>query len=450
MLPCTHRALRKILDHYKHAGCRWLDDMRYLYSACLALLLPFLWLILWWRYRGSDYNKRWRERLGVVAVDRQHPCLWLHTASVGEVIAAKKLIDHLIGHYPNYRLVITTTTPSGAERVAELFADRVRHCYLPYDLPYCILRFLRAFRPAALLIMETEMWPNILACCHRMATPAVLINARMSARSCRAYLRVATLSRPMFAQLTAVVAQTRADAKRLQWLGANNINVSGNIKMDIAVTADLKKQAAALATSWSKRRQRSILIAASTHRGEDEQLLQGLGQLKQWQAAILLVLVPRHPQRAEAIKQCCLQRGYRVRYHSERRVDKNTDIVIVDTIGELMAIYGASHLAFVGGSLVDHGGHNVLEPAAWGLPIITGPSVHNFGAIIDGLIAVEGICVINNNGELAEKLTQLLADRTTREHMGRAAHHYLASNRGALAKLIHCLDAVIAALPIES
>ena len=421
--------------------------MRYLYTICLALLLPLLWLMLCWRYRGTDYNSRWRERFGVVTADTNLPFLWLHTASVGEVVAARKLIDRLINDYPQYRLLITTTTPSGAKQVNDLFASKVRHCYLPYDLPYCIARFLKTFRPVALLIMETEMWPNMLATCYQFHVPSLLINARMSERSYSAYRRVACLSESMFSQLTAVVAQTTADAERLQQLGADNITVSGNIKIDMEVTADCRQQAKILAARWSNQGKRPVFIAASTHRGEDEQLLSVLQMLKRSQPQLLLVLVPRHPQRFDKVEQLCLQRGYRVCRHSKGAVDEDTDIIIGDTIGELMTMYGASDIAFVGGSLIDNGGHNILEPAAWGLPIVTGPSVYNFTAIVDGLTAVEGICVVEDNQQLAEKLTLLLNDSAKRHQMGLAAHQYVASNKGALQKLFCSIQSILDTIP---
>ena len=230
--------------------------MRYCYSACLTLALPFMWLMLWWRYRGSDYNKRWRERLGIIttAADCRRPLLWLHAASVGEVLAARKLIEHLIVHYSNYRLLITTTTPSGAERVVELFADHVKHCYFPYDLDCCVTRFLRSLKPTALLIMETEIWPNTLAACRRADIPAILVNGRMSARSYRAYRRFPRFSQSMFSQLTAVAAQTATDAGYFRQLGANNITVCGSIKMDIEITDELKRRAEILARRWFESR----------------------------------------------------------------------------------------------------------------------------------------------------------------------------------------------------
>ena len=418
--------------------------MRYLYSLFVALVLPFLWLLLCWRYRGADYNQRWRERFGIVSESGcTRPCLWLHTASVGEVIAAKKLVEHLINEFSHYRILITTTTPSGAEQVKNLFADNVRHCYLPYDLSYFFVRFLKVVKPVAVLIMETEMWPNMLAICHQSNIPSILINARMSSRSCRAYRRLACLSESMFSQLTMAVAQTAADAKRLQCLGAKNISVSGNIKMDLDISAEHREKAKKLAVYWSNQGRRKVLIAASTHLGEDEKLLLALQKLRQLDPEILLVLVPRHPQRFEEVRQLSLQKGYRVSRHSKDSVDESTDVVIGDTVGELMVMYGASNIAFVGGSLVDNGGHNMLEPAAWGLPVVTGSSVYNFAAIVDGLASIQGIRVVNNSRELTENLIELITHSEIRCQMGAAACQYVESNKGALEKLLRCLDPIL-------
>jgi 3-deoxy-D-manno-octulosonic-acid transferase len=265
----------------------------------------------------------------------------------------------------------------------------------------------------------------------------------MSVRSCHAYQRFSYLSKSMFSQLKAVAAQTAADASRLQTLGAQNITVSGSLKIDIEVTVALRKKAEMLAARWSNRGQRRVLIAASTHQGEDEQLLDVLQKLRKLDPQILLVLVPRHSQRFEVVKKRCLQQGYHVRCHSEHRVDENTDIIIGDTIGELMLMYGASDIAFFGGSLVDNGGHNILEPAAWGLPIVIGPSVYNFVAIVDGLLAVKGICLVNNGRELLESLTALVENPAQRHQMGQAAYRYIASNKGALEKLLRFLEPIL-------
>ena len=416
----------------------------YLYSLFFTLILPFLWLLLGWRYRGTDYNQRWRERCGIVtASDCTRPCLWIHTASVGEVIAAKKLVEHFIHYFSHYRVLITTTTPSGAQQVKSLFADNVRHCYLPYDLRYFFVRFLKLVKPVAVLIMETEMWPNMLAICHQSNIPSILINARMSLRSCCNYRRLACLSESMFSQLTMVVAQTTADAKRLQYLGAKNISVSGNIKMDLGISAEQREKAKRLAVNWSNQGRRTVLIAASTHFGEDEKLLLALGKLRQSDLKILLVLVPRHPQRFEEVRQLSLQQGYRVSRHSKDRVDESTDVVIGDTVGELMAMYGASDIAFVGGSLVDNGGHNMLEPAAWGLPVVTGSSVYNFSAIVDGLASAQGIRVVNNSRELTENLLELGTHPEIRYQMGAAASQYVESNKGSLKKLLGFLKPIL-------
>jgi 3-deoxy-D-manno-octulosonic-acid transferase len=357
---------------------------------------------------------------------------------VGETLAAAPVIEELLRAYPGHRVVVTTTTPTGSERVRALFGSRVFHVYAPWDLPGAVRRFLRAVRPQLLLIMETELWPNLLQHCHRGGCRVLLANARLSARSARGYARFGGLTRQMLRNLDTVACQGRADGERFLSLGlpARALEITGSIKFDLDLDAGTRGRAARLREELGSDR-RPVLVAASTHPGEDEQVLAAFSQLRREQPELLLVLVPRHPERFDGVRDLCDQAGWRVvRRSGGAPPGRGDDILLGDTMGELVALLGAATVAVVGGSLVEHGGHNVLEAAAWGVPVVTGPHMFNFAEISDLLCQAGGMIRLEDPGELGNCLRELLDDPARRRRMGAAGRRVVEENRGARRRLL--------------
>ena len=417
---------------------------RWLYSLLFYLITPLIVLRL--AYRASKapaYRKRIAERFGFFTAPDLSGSIWLHSVSVGETIAAAPIIKQLQQQYPNTPIVVTTMTPTGSERVRALFGDTVFHVYAPYDLPGSIKRFLRRVQPKLLIIMETELWPNTIHYCRQKNVAVLLANARLSAKSASGYQRLAGLTKPMMENLSQVVAQTQADAERFLQLGlpAENMTVSGSIKFDIEISEPLKDRAAALKSQWSLKGRRSVLLAASTHDGEDGIILQAFKQLLVTHPNLLLLLVPRHPERFESVYVLAQQSGFNTGRRSTGDAPAaSTQVVIGDSMGELLLFYGLSDIAFVGGSLVHTGGHNTLEPAAWGRPIITGESDFNFLEISALLQRQGGLKKVKDSTELASCVLALLNSEQQRSQMADAAQSVVAANRGALKQLLEVIN----------
>ncbi len=416
---------------------------RWFYTALFYLSLPLIVARLWWRGRRAPaYRQRIDERFGFLRrrfsqAARPHG-IWLHAVSVGEVIAAAPLVRALQQRHPDIALTVTTMTPTGSERVRALFGAAVFHVYAPYDLPHCIARFLQRVQPRLLIVIETELWPNTIHACAVRKIPVVLANARLSEKSARGYGRFAALTASMLRELSKVVAQNAEDGARFVALGlpARNLAVSGSIKFDIALDADLIARAGQARNAWGNAR-RFIWIAASTHAGEDEIVLQAHRQLRAQISDALLILVPRHPERFNDVAALIAKGGFKYARRSLSPMFANdTAILLGDTMGELLFLYGCADCAFVGGSLIARGGHNMLEPAAWGLPVITGPSDFNFREIAALLRRASALSVVNNAQELAQALIDLARDFTLRQRRGSAAKSVVDNNRGALDKLI--------------
>lgn len=422
--------------------------MRLLYSALYYLLLPFILLRLLWRSRKAPaYRHRMAERLGLFAppADNTRPAIWLHAVSVGETVAAKPLIEHLLAQYPQHSIVVTTTTPTGSERVQHLFGDRVFHVYAPWDIPTAVARFFNRIQPQVLLIMETELWPNMLHQAQCRQVPVLLANARLSARSAKGYGRIAGLTKPMLQSLQRLACQSNEDAERLLALGAppSAIRVTGSIKFDIQLGEVLRQQAAQLRTDW-RAEQRPIIVAASTHPGEDEIILDAFSKVKQQFTDALLVLVPRHPERFNAVaQQCEAQHGPLSRRSHNRPPSNEQTVLLGDTMGELLLLLSTARIAIIGGSLVAHGGHNVLEAAAWGVPVITGPWMFNFAQISELMTDAGAMLQLDSPDQLADSLCELLADDSRRQQMGKAGLTVINANRGAQAKLEALVDETI-------
>ncbi len=417
--------------------------MRLLYSALFYCLLPFVLLRMLWRSRRApEYRRRWGERLGFFTVPSpwsdERPWLWLHAVSVGETLAAAPVVEALLARYPDHKLVLTTTTPTGSEQVRKLFGERVFHVYAPWDLPGAVQRFLKKLQPRLLVIMETELWPNTIHLARKAGCRIVLANARMSARSARGYQRLSGLTRPMLTQLNVVACQAEADAQRLQQLGMpeSGIEVTGSIKFDLDLDQALQQSAATLRADW-RCDERPIVVAASTHAGEDEQILAAFRRVREQSHDALLVLVPRHPERFNAVESLCMEAGYTPLRRSTGRVpDANCAIVLGDTMGELLLLLSTGRVAIIGGSLVPHGGHNVLEAAAWGVPVLTGPHIFNFAQISELMVAAGAMLQLENEQDLPGVLVDLLSDATRLERMGKAGLEVVAANRGALERLL--------------
>ncbi len=409
--------------------------MRALYTLLFALLLPVVLLRLWWRGRvNPGYRQRWSERFARLPAVKTGG-IWVHAVSVGETLAAVPLIKALQARYPHLPITVTTTTPTGSERVIAAFGDSVQHVYGPYDLPWLVSRFLRAVQPRLCLIMETELWPNLLAGCAKANVPVVLVNARLSKRSARGYSKVSALTRDMLEQLTLVAAQERSDARRLRCLGlpAARVVVTGSIKSDVVVSND--QRAAGLALRRQLGTDRYVMIAASTHAGEDEHVLDAFAQVRQQLPTAALLLVPRHPERFDAVAALAGQRGFLVARRSRNDGNSTTQVLIGDSMGELMALYAAADAAFVGGSLVPTGGHNLLEPAALALPIVQGPHSFNFAVLTRRYLRADAVRQVTDAQQLAQCWLQWAVPEA-RQTAGQRALAELNTQRGSLEKVL--------------
>lgn len=385
---------------------------RILYTLLLALVSPFL---LFGLYKSKPnkpkFGQRWREHFGITPKleATEHP-IWIHAVSVGESIAAIPLIKELKKQNPALPILVTTTTSTGAEQIAKL-GELVEHRYMPIDFGFAVKGFLKAIRPKQMLIIETELWPNTLRTVHDSEIPITVVNARLSEKSCKNYAKVQPLFNLLVPCLDKVLCQTESDAERFKRLGVekNKLFVTGSIKFDIQISEEVKEKGKALRTELGIKR--PIWIAASTHKGEDEQVLEAHKKILESHPNALLVLVPRHPERFDNVFELCQKLGFdAARRTSRTEVTESTQVYLGDTMGEMLVLMGAADICFMGGSLVGDkvGGHNVLEPIALGLPVINGPSYFNFKDIVEEFRSLNKIHVIENSSVLAEQVTDLL------------------------------------------
>ncbi|WP_438951185.1 lipid IV(A) 3-deoxy-D-manno-octulosonic acid transferase [Porticoccus sp.] len=420
---------------------------RFFYSVLFYLLTPLILLRLLWRgARAPEYRRRWPERFGFVpGVDQTQTAktIWVHSVSLGETLASVPMIRRLQQRYPEAQLVVTTMTPTGSACVKNSFGDTVYHVYAPYDLPCAVKRFLQRVRPDLLIIMETELWPNLIHGCAERNIHIVLANARLSEKSARGYRRFAALTGPMLQCINTVAAQHEEDGQRFLLLGlpAPQLLVTGNIKFDLTLDEPLRARAAQLRTQWQAGSQRPILLVASTHRGEDDILLDAFEQIRQQFPALLLVLVPRHPERFDDVVKRCLARGLNTVRRSGGTSPATTDQVLVgDTMGELLVFFGACDIAFIGGSLVPTGGHNLIEPAVWQVPVLSGPHLFNFADVSRLLLAAGGMAICKDARSIADNVVVLLGDPDAAARMGAAAKTVAEKNRGALDRLLTVIE----------
>jgi 3-deoxy-D-manno-octulosonic-acid transferase len=412
--------------------------MRLLYTCLLYLLTPLVLLRLLWKSRlQPEYRHRIGERFGLVPAPPEGVAVWVHAVSVGESLAAMPLIEALIRRHGEGRVWVTTTTPTGSARVSAALGTRALHSYAPYDLPGAVARFLKRARPRQVVIMETELWPNLFRAIRRRGIPLLLANARLSPRSFRGYGRVRNSIAGVLADCTEVAAQSEADAQRFRELGAPRVSVMGNIKFDMAVPEEQLQRGRGFREALSAGRR--VWIAASTHEGEEQAALDAHAALLKQLPDCALILVPRHPQRFDEVAKLLERSGLQWTRRSQAAPDSRSQIWLGDSMGEMLAYFAAADLAFVGGSLVPVGGHNVLEPAALGLPVLFGPHMHNFVAARDLLLERQAAVALNDAGELAPVLAALFDDADRRERMGAAGKAAVEANRGALRRLLELL-----------
>ncbi|MBB5875211.1 lipid IV(A) 3-deoxy-D-manno-octulosonic acid transferase [Xanthomonas sp. 3498] len=415
--------------------------LRGLYSAVLYLLLPVTVYHLVWRgFRVRQYFQRWDERYASYAQACGRPRVWLHAVSVGEVNVAAPVVNALRAQRPDIRWVITTITPTGSERVRALWGDALDHVYLPYDVPGSVGRFLQHFRPSLALILETELWPNMLFGCRDRGIPVYVLNARLSARSLRGYRVLRPLIGRALRTVTCVAAQSQEDAERFVALGARaeQVRALGNLKFDIAAPAHLPDVVAAFRERVPATR--PVWIAASTHDGEEAAVIEMHRQLRRQWPDLLLLWAPRHPERFAKVEALARDQGWRVATRRQQQWPGADDAVfVIDTLGELMGFYACAQVAFVGGSLQPIGGHNLLEPAAVGTPSVTGPHLHNFSEISRRMREAGAVAICEDAGAVCAALQSLLADAEARKRMAEAGCALVANGRGALQRTLQLI-----------
>lgn len=405
-----------------------------LYSLATAFLTPVVLFRLASRgIKAPAYFRRWRERFGVFPNPKFEKSILIHAVSVGEVNAAIPLIKALMETYKDHNFVITTVTPTGSDRVQQIFGNQVFHLYLPYDLPGAVKRFLKKIKPDLAVVMETEIWPNLFRFCKKRNIPIVVANARLSELSLKGYKWVQSLATMAVNNTKFVAAQTKTDAQRMIRLGcdADKIYVVGSLKFDIIIESDTLEKGKAIHKHCAKNH--LIWIAASTHQEDEIEIIEAYSYLKKKYPKLLLIIVPRHPERFYTTTQACIQKGFNTQLRSKCGLyDINADIFIVDTMGEMLEFYAASDIAFVGGSIANIGGHNVLEAAVFKLPVLVGPNTHNFAEITQLLHNCGGSRLVKNAADIIHFMQELIEKPATCKLMGEAAFKLVQQNRGAV------------------
>lgn len=416
---------------------------RLYYNVLLWLLLPYIFIHLLWRGRKqAEYRQRIPERFGLYdAPAPSRPVLWLHTVSVGETRAAVTLVQALRRDYPHHQILLTHTTPTGMATSEQLFGDSVQRVYLPYDYPFAVRRFLEHFRPRLGVLLETEVWPNLIHACHERHLPLLLLNARLSERSAAGYARFGGLTRAALAELAGVAAQTLDDATRLSKLGARKVQVMGNLKFDIEPPAAQLELGHQLRELFGA--QRRVFLAASTREGEEALLLVELAKLTT--TDLLTVIVPRHPQRFAEVAALIEKHGLRYQRRSTNApIAPDTQVVLGDSMGEMFAYYAACDLAFIGGSLLKFGGQNLLEACAVGKPVLLGTHTYNFAQATQQAVAAGAAERVKDAEALVERASQLLDDRAALVAMGEQGKAFVIAHRGATANALALIAELVA------
>ena len=434
-------------------------NLRLPYTLFLLLLLPIIFLRLIWRARKQpEYLNHIGERFGFYPVHCDKPVLspstssgqaprsgvegpviWLHAVSVGETRATQSLVTRLRATYPHHQILLTHTTPTGRAAGEQLYGESVLRAYLPYDYPFAVNKFLRHFRPQLGILMETEIWFNLIHACHEAGTPLLLLNARMSEKSARGYARFSRLTRSALNELAATAAQTTDDAARLNELGALNVTVMGNLKFDIEPPAAMLELGKQLREQFGVTRK--VFIAASTRDGEESILLDALRNIQI--PELLIVIVPRHPQRFSEVAGLLEQRGIKFqRRSSNRTVASDTQVVLGDSMGELFAYYAAADLAFIGGSLLPYGGQNLIESCAVGTPVLVGPHTENFSEATQLAVNAGAALQVRNATEIMAEMQHLLENPKALQQMRFKCSRFVELNRGATDKALRVIKSL--------
>ena len=422
---------------------------RKLYTAIFYLLLPLYFLRLFWKgLYNREYLFRWPERLGLSKNSplKGKSLIWIHAVSVGEVNASMPLIRSLIEKYPYAEMLVTTTTPTGSKLLIERLGNKIKHQYLPIDIPMFLNFFLDKWKPKILILLETEIWPNLIFECNNRGILTTLVNARLSEKSKENYLKYSSLIRPAIESLDLILAQFESDKRGfLEIVNKKEISLCGNLKSDQDIPLELSKIAKTAREDWSlDGLKRPVLIAASTHDIEEEIVLEAYKDVIKKYPGTLLILVPRHLERFEKVKAILKNSGLQFVSRSKKtNVTSNTQVLLGDTIGELNFLYSLADVAFVGGSLIDHGGQNLLEPCAQSLPILSGPNLRNFLDISEQLKQNEGLKIVNNSKELSNSFIEYVANEQEVMRAGNNAFEVFMKNRGALKRVTDKLELLL-------
>lgn len=417
--------------------------MRLFYALLMYLLTPLV--LAWFGVRGfrdHRYWQHWGQRLGFYAQAAPAGCIWVHAASLGEVNAASPLVRALLERHPDQPLLLTTFTPTGAARAEELFAGRLTHCHLPLDLPGAVRRFYRCHQPGLAIIMETEIWPNLYYHASRRAVPLFISNARLSESSVRGYALAGGLIRRTMDTVTGVFAQTGRDAATYQQIGAQpgSVQVVGNLKFDTLVPASLSETGEMMRAGWGV--SRPVLVAGSTHAEDETELFEAFKQVLNAHPRALLIVAPRHPERFAGVSEQARELGLKVAQRSQCSLPgPDIEVLVVDTMGELLSFYAAADVTFVGGTIAPVGGHNLLEPAALAKPVLIGPYTDNVREIAGQLLAAGAARRVHDRHDLATTTRRLFNEASGRDRMGQAGLHLVAEGRGALQRTLDALQA---------
>jgi 3-deoxy-D-manno-octulosonic-acid transferase len=419
--------------------------MRFFYSCLFYLAIPLILLRLLWRsLKAPAYRRRWRERFAFYNKKFSPGVIWFHAVSVGEAEALFPLVARIQKQHPDVKLLITTTTPTGSARVKAMMQETVEHVYLPYDIPCAVSRFIKCFKPKLAVIMETEIWPNLFACCGKNKIPLYIINARLSEKSARGYQKITSLIHPAVAQVSLIAAQTQEDASRFIAIGAagEQVQTLGNIKFDIEIPQAVLEQGLQLKADLFGGR--FVWLIASTHKDEEILFLPVYHAVKQQIPELLLVIVPRHPERFADVEKLCEQHQLNVVMRTaKKKVNTETDVYLADTMGELKMLYAASDIAFVGGSMVPAGGHNILEAAAIGIPVMFGPYMANFKEIALKALSQDAAVQCQNENDIVNTILALYKQPAYRKALASKGKAFVSRNQGAIDRVYQTLDQII-------
>jgi 3-deoxy-D-manno-octulosonic-acid transferase len=413
-----------------------------LYTLIFYCALPLILLRLTWRsIKAPSYRKRWQERLGIYCIPPLRDSIWFHTVSVGEAEAAFPLIKLMQSRHPDAGFLITSTTPTGSARIQQILGDKVAHVYMPYDLPDVIERFIKHFQPGIAIMMEKEIWPNLISICKNKQIPVLIVNARLSQQSAKSYQRISKLSKPALNKISLIATQTEDDRQRFINIGAasQSVKVLGNTKFDVSI--DEQTVFAGQNLKLSLFAGRYVLIVGSSHQGEEIVFLKLYPVLKAHIPELLLLIAPRHPERFQAVKKLCEEQQLKVLMRTDKPKSlTNCDVYLADSMGELKMLYAAADVAFVAGSLAPVGGHNVLEPAAAGTPILFGPQMFNFQEVADKMLAMGAAIQCQDETAILHALLQLYNQPELSNAMVKKAHDFIQLNQGATLKIADTLE----------